>query len=72
MEDVTGDLTFQYKQNVGNLLFIVKNIIKTYEEDTQEKNISMYMPHLKEYYEEVVASQEKIKDFRRKIEEYTY
>lgn len=71
MEIANCDLTFQYEQNINNLLFIVKNILKTYEEE-QEPNIDMYMPHLKEYYEEVVSSQDKIKEFRRKLEEFTY
>lgn len=71
MEIANCDLTFQYEQNINNLLFIVKNILKTYEEE-QEPNIDMYMPHLKEYYEEVIASQDKIKKFRRKVEEFTY
>ena len=73
MGEQVGNLRVQYTQDIDNLLFIVKNILLTYENSEDEnKDISMYMPQLKEYYDNVLQSQQELKDFKRTIEKHTY
>lgn len=73
MGEQVGNLRVQYTQDIDNLLFIVKNILQTYENSENEnKDISMYMPQLKEYYDNVLQSQQELKDFKRTIETHTY
>ena len=73
MGEQVGNLRVQYTQDIDNLLFIVKNILQTYENSEDEnKDISMYMPQLKEYYDNVLQSQQELKDFKRTIEKHTY
>lgn len=73
MGEQVGNLRVQYTQDIDNLLFIVKNVLQTYENSEDEnKDISMYMPQLKEYYDNVLQSQQELKDFKRTIEKHTY
>lgn len=73
MGEQVGNLRVQYTQDIDNLLFIVKNILQTYENSEDEnKDISMYMPQLKEYYDNILQSQQALKDFKRTIEKHTY
>ena len=72
MGEQVGNLRVQYTQDIDNLLFIVKNVLQTYENSEDEnKDISMYMPQLKQKYDNVLQSQQELIHIKHTIEKHT-
>ena len=59
------NLSDQYEQDIKNLLFCVKNILKNYE---NEKPLDLDINNLKVYYENLLNTQQRIAEFHEIVD----